>query len=57
MSQARLPVTGVILAGGRGRRMCGQRKVEAWLQQVEAAPVDFSNDQPAFANINMPGDL
>jgi molybdopterin-guanine dinucleotide biosynthesis protein A len=57
MSQARLPVTGVILAGGRGRRMGGQCKVEAWLQQVEAAPVDFSNDQPAFANINMPGDL
>jgi molybdopterin-guanine dinucleotide biosynthesis protein A len=35
----------------------GQCKVEDWMQQVEAAPVDFSDDRAEFANINLPGDL
>jgi molybdopterin-guanine dinucleotide biosynthesis protein A len=35
----------------------GHRKAEVWLKQAGATPVDFSDDRPAFANINLPTDL
>ncbi len=35
----------------------GQRRVEEWLQQLVASPVDFSGDRQAFANVNQPCDL